>query len=119
MPVKIKFLRNYTVKALGGPSFKRDEEVDIDAPGARHFVSRGLAEYVTDEPAEKPAAPAVRDMDEPAPDKDAAATDTAAETAATTTETDDPPADKKKPATKSRKKSASTTRSRGRWTAKK
>jgi hypothetical protein len=50
MGMKIKFNQDYTVKAVDGETYKKDEthEFESDA-SARHFISRGVAEEVEPE----------------------------------------------------------------------
>lgn len=39
----IKFLQQYTVSAAGGPTYKKDQVVEMDGGSARHFVKREVA----------------------------------------------------------------------------
>lgn len=53
--VKIKFLRDYTVKDPENPDeYEKGEKVTMNEASANHFVRRGIAEFVT-APVKKPA----------------------------------------------------------------
>lgn len=43
--MKIRFLQDYTVKAVGGQSYKKDEVIDLPESSAQHFINRRRAEF--------------------------------------------------------------------------
>lgn len=50
--MRIKFVRDYKVKAEGGEAYKAGDEIEVSENTARHFTSRGAAVAVKPE---KPA----------------------------------------------------------------
>ena len=48
---KIKFLENRTIQDAEGQSFKKGSVHDVTASSARHWINRGVAVEVADEPA--------------------------------------------------------------------
>lgn len=91
----IKFIKDHIT--ADGRSFKPGDMETLNPASARHFIVRNVAEYVSEkemaaatidlmraESADKePAAPAVREIEQPTPEKDEAADTTAAETVVT------------------------------------
>jgi len=53
--MKIRFSRDYQVKAVNGPFYKEGEIYDLPEASARHFVRRGAAVEVDKRPAPEPA----------------------------------------------------------------
>ena len=47
---KIRFTRDYQVKAKGNPKFKKGEEMYVSADSAKHFVDRDAAVIIADAP---------------------------------------------------------------------
>lgn len=86
----VRFLRNYTVQAEDGESFEEGKSYDLPPESAKHFVSRGHAEYVVADskpakgkkseavPAETPASEPAK-TDAPAPTETPAAAEPASD----------------------------------------
>lgn len=54
--MRIKFTRDYAVKAEGGEKYAAGQEVEVSEASARHFINRRAAEEVKDKPPAKAAA---------------------------------------------------------------
>jgi hypothetical protein len=51
--MRIKFLKDYEVKAVDGPVYKKGQEIDVSDTSAWHFINRGAAEACGVKPAPK------------------------------------------------------------------
>lgn len=59
--MRIKFTRDYAVKAEGGEKYTAGQEAEVSEASARHFINRRAAEEVKDKPAAKAPAKAETD----------------------------------------------------------
>ena len=60
----IRFLKDHTVKAVNGASYKQGDVVECSADSAQHFTSRFVAEMCDPPKAQKPVP---KEESEPAP----------------------------------------------------
>ena len=62
--MKVRFLEDYTVKAVNGPSYRAGEVYDLPMPSAQHFMRKRRAELA---PADDPGAQAAVTVDSKPP----------------------------------------------------